>query len=97
MCVDLIRTKKLNNLGELQKYLREQDASVRLTTQAFNQDEMHGLKCLDIDTGQNRNHWLMISAGHDEIEKQFRILQVSDEINETRLQRDTGILVREIT
>lgn len=92
ICVELVRSDMLDNFGDLQKYLRKRDAVVQLLAQEFKPEARPGYGCVDVRTGEPKKHWLMISAGRDEIIHQFYVLGVSHEVNETTLRKSTGML-----
>ena len=92
VCMELIRSEMLDNLGNLQGYLRKRNSIVQLIAQKFKPNEIPGLKCVDIYDDEARSHWMMVSFGHKEIASQFARLGVSHEVNETTLRQDTGIL-----
>ena len=102
LCMLLLQEKSLGNLGELQTYLRQENALIQLVAHPFGpkavatpNGSLVNLRCLDAVTDEPRGHWLMVclvEPNGDEIRTQLSNLSMSDEINETTLARDTGFL-----
>lgn len=97
ICRELISGEMLTDLGELQRYLRQQEAIVQLVAHPFRKEEMghQDIDCRDILTEEQRSHWLMVSVGRQEAAAQLQALAMSDEMNETTLANHTGMLVIE--
>jgi len=94
VCHDLIKNGLLGNFGELQQYLRQRGASVQLIAQPFKLEAMprSDLVCKDPITNEPRGHCLLIAVGVSDLEARLSALKMSDEINETALARDTGLV-----
>jgi hypothetical protein len=97
---NLVRRDILEDLGELQRYLRGLQASVQLVAYPFDEEKFEGtgMGCVDINTGEPRGHFLSVAAGHrdqDETEVYARLRELfrSHKANESTLRRDTGFLV----
>ena len=97
VCLELLQSGMLTDLGELQGYLRGRESFIQLVARPFKPEEMShpGIRCADAVTGEPRGHWLMISLGTAEAAQQLQDLAMSDEVNETTLTHDTGMLMLE--
>lgn len=101
LVLELVQADLLADLGELQAYLRRRQALIQLIAKPFDRDEFEvpGVRCLDMKTKQSRGHWLMVSLGYNggetEAQTQLRALAMSNDVNETALRLDTGMLVRD--
>ena len=105
LCMLLLQEKTLSNLGELQTYLRQEQALIQLVAHPFDptviatpNGTLVNLRCLDAVSDEPRGHWLMVCLVEPdgaEIRSQLANLSMSDEINETTLARDTGFLAPE--
>ncbi len=93
VCISLRQEGWLDNLGELQRYLRKRQAIVQLFAKQFNPGEIHGTSCLDVVTGEPKEYYLMITFGTQDIEARRNTLGLSHEVNETTLARQTGVLM----
>lgn len=97
---NLVRRDMLEDLGELQRYLRGLQASVQLVAYPFDEEKFEGtdIGCIDVKTGEPRSHFLSVAAGRrdeDETEVYARLRELfrSHEANEAILSDDTGFLV----
>ena len=95
-CRQLLQRGLLNNLGEVQAFLRKCGAPVQFVAKPFKLSEMPSpdFQCFDAVTGEPRSHWLKMIVSRDQslVTRELQSLSRSDEINETILARDTGML-----
>jgi len=99
VCVELLQSGYLSDLGTLQRYLRERNAVIQLVARPFKAKTAAtpGTRCLDVVTREPKGHWLMVCVGggpeRTEVRDRLRELAMSDEVNEQALTHDTGMLV----
>jgi hypothetical protein len=94
LCVEHLRGRTLGDLGVLQRYLRVRSAVVQLIARPFYPEEFPypNLQCIDIVSGKPKGHWFLVGLGHEQIAMELARSRVSDEVNETILARNTGML-----
>lgn len=97
-CAELMQQGILQDLGELQAFLRRRDSIVQLVAQPFDVTKMPDprTRCVDLTTLEPKGHFLMVSVSGtvgSEADERLQELCMSHEVNEATLSRDTGFLV----
>lgn len=93
--MDLVTQGLLTDPGELQRYLRTNQSPIQMVALVFRPEQISlpGVECVDILTGEPRGHYLSITTDIKTTRLESSTLIMSDEVNETALTRDTGVLV----
>lgn len=93
LCLQLVRDGSLDDFGEMQAYLRENDARMQLVATPFEQQNGSDLRCVDMQTLTPQSHWLDVAMGESEMAAKLGKLGRSQGANEAALAHATGILV----
>jgi hypothetical protein len=91
--VEIQQAGWLNNLGELQRYLKRHSAPLQLTAVPFSAYQLPtGVEPRDPITGELKGYCLVVSFDTEATQQYRAHAQLSDEMNEQLLTHDTGIM-----